>query len=220
LGKPSPQTGHRTHWQIIRLRGWAALLVLAAALGGCYSVGIYTEGGITKVTGRGGGPAFRRLVIAARAPSVPNLDQRRLGVNQTELHAAALRYAERYPPGAARKFADRIAAPVRQRHLLEKIFAAVLHDAGADVRVLLWTGRGPIRLSSSTHHPFMLPWRVRRGGRSYQTWDPEVGRALAALLPAEVRGLFNGASLIEDLLELESTEPELASDSEAERRGD
>jgi hypothetical protein len=38
-------------------------------------------------------------------------------------------------------------------------------------------------LTASATGPFMLPWHIARGGRTAASFDPDLGRAVAALLP-------------------------------------
>ncbi len=40
-----------------------------------------------------------------------------------------------------------------------------------------------VSLSSSAQQAFMIPWKVSRSGTTYQTYEPDIGRALASLAP-------------------------------------
>jgi hypothetical protein len=186
-----------------------ALLVLATALAGCYRYRVdvrsqffgnaYFKGDLT-IAGRG--PAFRRLLAAATATPVPKLDERLLGVNQTALREAALKSSSWCAPGAARKHADRTSDPANLRELVQDLYAMRGLDTGSRAEVTIKTRQGQVVVSSDSEHAFMLPWTIRRGQLSYSTWNPEIGRALAALLPPSFvnRDRIAGEELVDELV--------------------
>ena len=45
-----------------------------------------------------------------------------------------------------------------------------------------------VTLSSRAQQAFMIPWTVTRSGRQYSTYEPNIGRALAALGPPRLLG--------------------------------
>jgi len=57
--------------------------------------------------------------------------------------------------------------------------------------VILADGK-TVGLSSSAQQAFMIPWKVTRSGTTYQTYEPDIGRALALLAPP---GFTQGARL-------------------------
>jgi hypothetical protein len=71
-------------------------------------------------------------------------------------------------------------------------------------------------VSSNSQQPFMLPWKVELGRATYITYNANVSRALAALMPKKTvnRSRISGEGL-KDILK---TEIERALEPESARR--
>jgi hypothetical protein len=160
------------------------LVVLLSLLGGCAHYD-YVGGCIqvehVKRTAPGVGRAFRRLVAAAMAAPITQLDEQLLAVNPAELHAAAMG-AFTGAPRALRRFADQASSRENLRHFAASMACSrVVTSARSKIEVRLWTWRGPITLKSESENALRAPWTVTRGRTSIQTCNPEIQRALAAL---------------------------------------
>jgi hypothetical protein len=92
-----------------------------------------------------------------------------------------------------------------REQLLIDYYRGVSDHGGAVVAVTLrLPGGRVVELSSSAEHSFMIPWRIREGRSEYDTYDPAIGQALAALAPPlfEERERLSGGRLRCDLLGL------------------
>lgn len=155
------------------------LLALAPLLVGCVHYQ-FSYGDERVFGGRGSRPAcgraYRDLVAATTSPPVPGLDVRRLPIDRAALHAAALR---RDPAFAAWLDDDAHLQSV----LIQLMPPGPLPEPmGATTDVTIWTPGGSIRLKSESFNPFEVPWIVTRGGKSYETWNADITRALDGLV--------------------------------------
>lgn len=148
---------------------------------------------------------LKALVAAASAPALPALDARRLTVDAALLRAAWQGYGAGYPPRTTQRFLDRLADPRERPAIVQATFDSAHSDDYPAVSVELTLRSGDrITIASDAQQPFMLPWRITRHGQTTTTYDPDLGRAIAALLPEKFinRDRLTGGSRFADELVL------------------
>jgi hypothetical protein len=127
------------------------------------------------------------LVQAALAAPVPSLDPTRFQIDQHELRAAAQQLASKsFPPKTASRFVEWATNPSQMPALVRNLYQSMWTDDSPTARVeVTFSGGRRVVLSSSSQHPFMVPWHVEDGEKSWQTFEPTIGIAIAELLPAK-----------------------------------
>ena len=78
------------------------------------------------------------------------------------------------------------------------------HDSPHVRAILHLPADRTIVLSSTAEHPFMIPWRIEENRSDQLSYEPDIGRALAALAPPHFteEQRLSGARLRSDLLSL------------------
>ena len=99
---------------------------------------------------------------------------------------------------AKRRFEERLADPAFARKLLDRHYRASWTDDNPSFFVdVTFHGGRKVHIESHAQHALMLPWSV--GG--VQTWNPELARAIAALLPADAERRLGDAMLATAILD-------------------
>ncbi len=151
------------------------------------------------------------LQIALSDPPIFKLDLQNLGVNQAWLDANAVPAMEKFAPG----FDD--AAPNQKalyhdsftnRTLVEQVvprlFSFDRTDDYPSVEIEVTFDDGSkATVRSTSQYLFMLPWKVTRSGKTFETYDANISRAVAAVMPKKAtnRSRIAGEGLDRDLAE-------------------
>ena len=145
-------------------------------------------------------PLLRALVASATAAPVPTVDALRLRVDPAALRragagsrspACSQRYRmvggaepKQLPPKARARLVERLCDPKNLSQLLAKLAAGEWDELPSiEVDLTLRDGEH-VLLHSGKQVPLMLPWQIVRGNRRVPSFDPEISRAVVALLPA------------------------------------
>jgi hypothetical protein len=150
------------------------------------------------------------LVTALKEPDIPELNLANLGINQEWLvrnHEGPLSRYEGGPEVRAQNqqalYRERFDDPAFIFPLLSRIYRSGFHtDDYPSVRVQLTFEDGSIAtLSSNSQQPFMLPWKVELGVATHITYNANISRALAAMLPTKTvnRPRISGEGLLDIL---------------------
>ncbi len=162
------------------------------------------------------------FLTALREPDIPEIDLSNLGITQEWLirnHEGPLSQYQGGPEVRARNqqalYRARFEDPAYISPLLSRIYKSGFHtDDYPSVQVLLTFEDGSdASLSSHSQQPFMLPWKIERNGATHVTFNANISRALAAMLPKKTvnRPRISGEGLLEILRTAvdEALEPEL-----------
>jgi hypothetical protein len=153
----------------------------------------HTDGGFTDGTRSIPEPLLRALVAAATAPPAARLDVARLHVDVTALRRAAEKYAANLPPKVAARFVERVCDPKNLPDLGASLVQSGWTDDDPRVEVdITLRGGEHVLLRTTAQGPLMLPWQVVRDNRGDDSYDPELARAVAALLPPK---FLNGSRI-------------------------
>jgi hypothetical protein len=129
--------------------------------------------------------AVEALLAAVEAPPVRELVPGSFHVDLDKLRAQLIWTAkmQRYPPQMANRFLE--AGMKNVSDLVRRVNLQTWTDdyPSAAIEIALASG-ARISLSSTVQSAFMLPWRIENGSSSFETFNPDVSRALAAVLPA------------------------------------
>jgi len=152
------------------------------------------------------------LLTALNEPSIPEPELQNLGINQAWLDANAIPAVEKYARYAV-SFDD--AAPNQKalyktsftsQTLIEQVVPNVLNVSRSDdypsVKVeVTFDGGSKATVDSDSQGLFMLPWKVKRNGEAFDTYNANISRAVAALMPnnATNRARIAGERLDVDL---------------------
>ena len=152
-----------------------------------------------------------RFCSSLGEPVVPQPELSNLGVTQDWLN----RESEKVPPYY---FIGRSPASTAQRRLfttsftnletIGKLMPNLFHFSRTDdypsVEVQVTFEDGSVtQVASDSQYVFMLPWEITKGGCSSRTFNADISRALAAMLPKKCanRGRIAGQSMAEELAE-------------------
>lgn len=163
-----------------------------------------------------------RLIDALREPDISQINLANLGITKEWLatnHRGPNSHYMGGPEVEAQNqqalYEKRFEDPSFIYPLLSRIYTSGFHtDDYPSVQVQLTFEDGSIAtLSSHSQQPFMLPWKIEVGGAAHTTYNANVSRALATLLPKKTvnRPRISGEGLL-DLLRTEvdrALEPEL-----------
>ena len=141
------------------------------------------------------GEYIAQLEAALDAPEMPVLNLENLGVTQAWLDANAVSsFAECCVynlPRAGEK--QLFVKKFRDIRLMEKVIAAALRGGHTDdyprVDVSIKRGNETINLSSTAQKSFMLPWEMTSADKKIVTYNADISRAIARLLPAKFTNL-------------------------------
>jgi hypothetical protein len=151
------------------------------------------------------------LLVALNAPPIPEPELANLGINQTWLNENAIPAVENY----AASFND--AAPNQKalyqasftnetiiRQVVSTLFNFVRTDDYPSVKVEMTFDDGSsASASSDSWYLFMLPWKLKRNGEEIATYNADISRAIASLMPKKStnRSRIAGEGLEVDLAE-------------------
>jgi hypothetical protein len=155
---------------------------------------------------------IRDLIAAVNEPVVLKPESSNLGITQQWLEAnaeeGAKEYAEWYFSAAAPNQRDLYFSSLRDRAFVEKViqslFSFVRSDDYPHVEVtIMGAGGAQVTVASASQYLFMLPWKVTKDGRTAETYNAHISRAVAGLLPEKFanRGRIAGEGLRRDLAE-------------------
>jgi hypothetical protein len=151
------------------------------------------------------------LSIALNEPPVPTPELKNLGINQAWLDANAVPAVEKYAgsfddaaPNQKTLYQESFTNETLVGQVIPSLFNFSRSDdfPSAKVEVTFEDGSTTTALSAS-QYLFMLPWKVMRNGEAITTYDANISRAVAALMPNEAtnRSRIAGEALDVDLAE-------------------
>lgn len=132
------------------------------------------------------------FLTALREPDIPQIDLPNLGITQEWLirnHEGPLTRYQGGPEVRAQNqqalYRERFEDPVYISPLLSLIYQSGFHtDDYPFVQVrLIFEDGSDASLCSASQQPFMLPWKIELGGATHVTFNANISRALAAMLP-------------------------------------
>ena len=128
---------------------------------------------------------LRALVGVATDAPVKALDARQLGVDLAALRREAERLGKDYGGRTGARFVERACDPKNLQALADAMLQSAWTDDYPAVEIDITLRDGAhVTLTSRAQTPLMLPWQVTRAKRDARSFDPRIGRAIAALLPA------------------------------------
>ncbi len=150
------------------------------------------------------------LLSAIDAPVVAKTNLANLGITQEWLDAnaenAMKEYAEDYFSRAAKNQQALYFSSFKDPKLIERVLPSIFDSLHTDdypiveLEITETNGR-VIKVSSEAQPVFMLPWVISRGGRKLKTYNANIGRAVASLMPDKFanKGRLAGKGLLYDL---------------------
>jgi len=132
------------------------------------------------------------LLNAIESPEIKQFETRNLGITQEWLNAyaeiAVKEYADYYFSVAAPNQKELYLSSFKNLQFIEKILPSVLSGGWSDdfphFEVEITEPDASKTIVSSDEQPsFMLPWKIVKNNKTTQTYNAEISRALAALLP-------------------------------------
>jgi hypothetical protein len=152
------------------------------------------------------------LLSTIDAPVVAKTNLANLGITQKWLNANAEKamkeYAEEYFSRAAKNqqalYFSSFKNPKFIERVLPKIFNSLHTDDYPIVEVEITETDGRvIKVSSEAQPLFMLPWVISTGGRKLKTYNANIGRAVASLMPDNFanKGRLAGNGLLYEFAE-------------------
>jgi hypothetical protein len=151
------------------------------------------------------------LETAFREPTIVAPEPQNLGINQAWLDANAISAVEKYAgnfdgaaPNQRALYQTSFTNESLIRRVVPNLFSFIRTDdyPSAKVEVTLEDGSTVSALSTS-QYLFMLPWKVKRNGEEISTYNADISRAVAALMPKKAtnRSRLAGDGLDVDLAE-------------------
>lgn len=127
---------------------------------------------------------FDALLSSLSSPSLPSPTLSNLGVTATWLQQNASDFPQEGAPNQKALFQENFADPKIVEHLLPSAFQFIKFDdyPHLTVTVAFASGRQWV-CSSDSYYPFMLPWNVHLNGDEQTTYNADISRAIAALMP-------------------------------------
>lgn len=162
-----------------------------------------------------------RLLTAINMPIHRRAELRNLGVTQAWLNenadAAVKEYARGYYNSANPKQKALYLLTFTNLRIAARLVNEILNGRWTDdyplveIEIELLNG-SKIKVSSEQQPEFMLPWKITRSGRTILSYNADIARALAALLPENGcnRSRLSGVDLRQDLAEkvIDQIEPQ------------
>ena len=134
------------------------------------------------------------LLSAINAPEIKQFDAANLGINQEWLDANAeigvKEFADYYFSVAAPNQKELYFSTFKNLKIIEKILPSVLDGGWTDdypnfvIEINELDGSKTV-VRSDKQPTFMLPWEITKNGKTEQTYNANVSRAIVALLPKE-----------------------------------
>jgi hypothetical protein len=151
------------------------------------------------------------LLAALNAPLIAKPELENLGINQAWLEANAIpaveKYAGSFDDAAANQkalYRASFANEALVRQVIPNLFSFIRTDdyPSAKVEVTFEDGSS-VSASSASQYLFMLPWKVKQNGQEVATFNANISRAVAALMPKKStnRPRIAGQGLDADLAE-------------------
>ena len=131
------------------------------------------------------------LVAAINSPPVKKLDLANLGITQAWLaENSEVAIRDTRSEDASPKQKDLFVTSFRNMTSIEKAIADYYKGGWTDDYprfdlTLVCTNGKRTRLRSQAQHAFMVPWKITGSGMSSLTYNAEIGRAIARILPDE-----------------------------------
>ena len=150
------------------------------------------------------------LLSAIDAPVIAKTNLANLGITQEWLDAnaenAMKEYAEDYFSRAAKNQQALYFSSFKDPKLIERILPDIFDSRHSDdypiveVEITETNGR-VIKVSSDAQPVFMVPWVISGSGRKQKTYNANIGRAIASLMPDKFanKGRLAGKGLLYDL---------------------
>ncbi len=124
------------------------------------------------------------LLSSLSSPSLPTPMLSNLGVTAEWLEQNAADFPRDGAPNQKALFRQNFADPKVVEHLLPFAFQFTRWDDYPRLTVTVAFASGQRWIcSSDSYYPFMLPWKVNVSGTEQTTYNADISRALAALLP-------------------------------------
>ena len=125
------------------------------------------------------------IVASTTAPPISSIERDRLGIDAEQLRTWAENHATRmYPRELVDGVVERFLDPNNLANLVDVLGGGGWTDDSPSVRVEITLRGGDKIVATSTRQPpLMLPWHVEYQGRAWQTFNPAISRAVAAVLP-------------------------------------
>lgn len=138
------------------------------------------------------------LLVALSAPVLPTPQASNLGITREWLHQNSGVVPRKGAPNQRELFRESFSDPKIIEQLLPFRFQFLMFDDYPAIRITVAFANGQRWVAASdSYHPFMLPWRVDLNGQERTTYNADVSRAIAALMPA---GSLNRNRLSDDEL--------------------
>jgi hypothetical protein len=138
------------------------------------------------------------LLSSLSAPFLPAPALNNLGVTAEWLQQSAADFSSDGAPNQRALFRQNFTDPKVVENLLPFAFQFKKWDDYPHLTVTVRFASGDRwTCSSNSYYPFMLPWKVNVGGNAHITYNADISRALAALLP---NGSVNRSRLNDDEL--------------------
>ena len=130
------------------------------------------------------------LVSAVLAPPIETLSLRSLGVTDDWLHKLATEELARYEKERGKLTAGEeglFLAGFHDRQLVRSSIVGIPPtDTSANVQVtVLFDCGAPLLVTSSSQDGFMVPWVISRSGRNQTTFNADISRAIARIVPED-----------------------------------
>ena len=150
------------------------------------------------------------LISALKEADIPEVNLANLGITQEWLvknhEGPTSRYQGGPEVGAQNQqalYRERSEDPTFISPLLSRIYRSGFHTddyPSVNVRLTFEDGSA-VTVSSNSQQPFMLPWTVELGGATHVTYNANISRAIAAILPKKTvnRPLISGEGLLDVL---------------------
>jgi hypothetical protein len=124
------------------------------------------------------------LLSSLSSPSLPAPTLSNLGVTAGWLEQNAAAFPRDGAPNQKALFRQNFADPRSAEQLLPSAFQFIRSDDYPRLTVTVAFGNGRRwTCSSQSYYPFMLPWKVNLNGNERPTYNADISRALAALMP-------------------------------------
>ena len=129
------------------------------------------------------------LLAALRAPALPTPQPSNLGITREWLQQNAGADPQNGAPNQQALFKESFSDPDIIQQVLPFQFQFVRFDDYPMIQATVTFAKGQHWVAtSSSYYPFMLPWTVNVNGKNQTTYNADISRAVAALMPT---GSFN-----------------------------
>lgn len=148
------------------------------------------------------------LLAALRAPALPTPQASNLGITREWLQQNAESAPRNGAPNQQALFKETFSDPEIIEQLLPFQFKFVKFDDYPTMQVTVTFANGQHwAATSNSYYPFMLPWIVNVSGQDRTTYNADISRAVAALMPAGSfnRDRLNGEELKTQLVDAVTT---------------